>query len=144
MLRFSNRLFLVTVLSFLSSRAQPSGSAVRHSCAPLLPVHNLHPSSPNLMHETPLCLSAFPGEVRGTADPSAALGMTKRGGSLQGQGDCWMKQRLLNRRIFQIECGQLFQPSPIDKLRSGSAGLFKGACVLTTQSWANLSKVQSS
>ena len=31
--RFRNRPFLATVLSFLSSRAQPSGSAVRHSCA---------------------------------------------------------------------------------------------------------------
>src|SRR5450631_3836035 len=42
--RFSNRPFLATTLSFLSSRGQPScpgvaveGSAVRHSCAPLLP-----------------------------------------------------------------------------------------------------------
>jgi hypothetical protein len=83
------------------------------------------------------------GESNEAGNPGT-LGMTKRGWSLQGQGDCWMKQRLLNRRIVQIECGQLFQPSPIDKLRSGSAGLFKGACVLTTQSWANLSKVQSS
>src|ERR1700730_11859712 len=33
--RFSNRPFLATTLSFLSSRGQPSGSAVRPSCAPL-------------------------------------------------------------------------------------------------------------
>jgi hypothetical protein len=104
-------------------------------------------------HQPRLCLSAFPGEVRGTADPSASpdflsrvrlrstacgslygephkrslvravkqeiqatLGMTERGGSLQGQGGCWMKQWLLNRRIVQIECVQLFQPSPFGKL----------------------------
>jgi hypothetical protein len=49
-------------------------------------------TEPSCKHQPPLCLSAFPGEVRGTADPSASLGMTKRGGSLQGQGGCWMKQ----------------------------------------------------
>jgi hypothetical protein len=43
-------------------------------------------------HQPPLCLSAFPGEVRGTADPSVALGMTKRGGSIGGKG------RLLDER----------------------------------------------
>jgi hypothetical protein len=39
-------------------------------------------------HQPPLCLSAFSGEVRGTADPSVALGMTKRGGSLHSKGGC--------------------------------------------------------
>ena len=42
--RFSNRPFLATTLSFLSSRAKPSGSAVRHSCASLLPAYNRHQS----------------------------------------------------------------------------------------------------
>jgi hypothetical protein len=28
----------------------------------------------------------FPGKVRGTADPSASLGMTKRGGLLKERG----------------------------------------------------------
>jgi hypothetical protein len=50
------------------------------------------------------------GESSEAGNPGT-LGMTKRGGSLQGQGGCWMKQWLLNRRIFQIEFGQLFQPS---------------------------------
>jgi hypothetical protein len=49
------------------------------------------------------------GESSEAGNPGT-LGMTKRGGSLQGQGGCWMKQWLLNRRIFQIEFGQLFQP----------------------------------
>jgi hypothetical protein len=43
-----------------------------------------------------------------TADPSVAFGMTKRGGSLQGKGGCWMKGQLLNRGILQIKFGQLF------------------------------------
>jgi hypothetical protein len=42
------------------------------------------------------------------AGNSVALGMTKRGGSLQGKGGCWMKGRLLNRGILQIKFGQLF------------------------------------
>src|SRR6202011_2842525 len=47
------------------------GPAVRHSCAPLLPVHNLQQSSPNPPEHTKLRLSfGFPAVVRGTADPS--------------------------------------------------------------------------
>jgi hypothetical protein len=57
----------------LSRRAE-EGSAVRHSCAPLLPAHNLPQSSPNPHgNPTPLCHSGFPGGLRGTADPSASL-----------------------------------------------------------------------
>jgi hypothetical protein len=55
------------------------------------------------------------GESSEAGNPGT-LGMTKRGGSLQGQGGCWMKQWLLNRRIFQIEFGQLFQPSLRDSI----------------------------
>jgi hypothetical protein len=33
--------------------------------------------------------SAFPGEVRGTADPSASLGMTKESATLPWKSGCW-------------------------------------------------------
>jgi hypothetical protein len=47
------------------------------------------------------------GESSEAGNP-VALGMTKRGGSLQGKGGCWMKGQLLNRGILQIKFGQLF------------------------------------
>jgi hypothetical protein len=34
------------------------------------------------IHSAALCRKTFPGKVRGTADPSAALGMTKGRGAL--------------------------------------------------------------
>jgi hypothetical protein len=55
------------------------------------------------------------GESSEAGNPGT-LGMTKRGGSLQGHGGCWMKQWLLNRRIVQIEFGQLFGPSLGDSI----------------------------
>jgi hypothetical protein len=47
------------------------------------------------------------GESSEAGNP-VALGMTKRRGSLQGKGGCWMKGQLLNRGILQIEFEQLF------------------------------------
>jgi hypothetical protein len=60
--------FLVVIPS------EASGSAVRHSCAPLLPAHNLR-NPHRILMETPTspCHSGFSGVVRGTADPSASL-----------------------------------------------------------------------
>jgi hypothetical protein len=103
MRRFSNRPFIQQPPFpcnepplFVIPRAT-EGSAVRHSCARTLPAHNLHHITKySWKRQPPLCFSAFPGEVRGTADPSVPLGMTKRGGSLQGKGGCWMKGQLLN------------------------------------------------
>jgi hypothetical protein len=46
------------------------------------------------------------GESSEAGNPGT-LGMTKRGGSLQGKGGCWMKGRLLNRGILQIETAGL-------------------------------------
>jgi hypothetical protein len=66
--RFSNGPFLATTLSLLSSRAKPSGSAVRHSCAPLLPVHKLHQSPPNPHENTNLPI-VIPGFQEGSAEP---------------------------------------------------------------------------
>jgi hypothetical protein len=63
------------------------------------------------------------GESSEAGNPGT-LGMTKRGGSLQRQGGCWMKHLLLNRRIVQIECGQLFQPSLRDLFLLFSDRLF--------------------
>jgi hypothetical protein len=47
------------------------------------------------------------GESSEAGNPGT-LGMTKRGGSLQGQGGCWMKQWLLNRRIFKSSSDNFF------------------------------------
>jgi len=38
--------------------SEASGSAVRHSCAPLLPAHNLHQSSPHGNTNLPLVIPA--------------------------------------------------------------------------------------
>jgi len=77
--QFSNRPFLATTISFLVIPSKAEGSAVRHWCAPLLSAHKPPPSSPNPHGNTnfPFCHSEFPGVVRGTADPSALLLMTK-------------------------------------------------------------------
>jgi hypothetical protein len=99
--RFSNRPFLATTFSLLSSRAddlacgevmksmnktrpksgvdsiwfnilyigsEASGSAVRHSCAPLLPAHKLHKSSPNPHRNTNLPF-VIPGFQEWSAEP---------------------------------------------------------------------------
>jgi hypothetical protein len=39
------------------------------------------------------------GESSEAGNPGT-LGMTKRGGSLQGKGGCWMKGQLLNREFL--------------------------------------------
>ena len=68
--RFSNRPFLATTLSFLSSRAKPRDLR----CAIRVPRSYRPTTSTNITesswkHQPPLCHSGFPGEVRGTADP---------------------------------------------------------------------------
>jgi hypothetical protein len=126
----SNRLFLATTLSFLSSRAYPDfllhcshrrppdvvlfkenhtqpteaatldrksgeaeGSAVRHSCAPLLrPTASANHHRTLMETPTPPCHSGFPGVVRGTADPSASLRDDKKERVIAGKG------RLLDER----------------------------------------------
>jgi hypothetical protein len=77
-LALGNDPLLSATLSFLSSRGQPScpdvaveGSAVRHSCAPLLPAHNLHPSSPNPHGNTNLSV-VIPGFQEWSAEPQIA------------------------------------------------------------------------
>jgi hypothetical protein len=67
---------------------------------------------------------------------SAALGMTKRGGSFEGKGGCWMKGQLLNRDILPIEFGQLFSRP------CGTGRPFKSDPGLA--SWAKFSEVQPS
>jgi hypothetical protein len=66
--RFSNRPFLATTLSFVVIPSEAEGSAVRHSCAPLLPAHNLHQSSPNPHGNTNLPL-VIPGFQEWSAEP---------------------------------------------------------------------------
>src|SRR5450631_2770711 len=73
--RFSNRPFLATTLSFFVirraadlSRLAVEGSAVRYSCAPLLPAHNLHQSSPN-PHGNPNRPFVIPGFQEWSAEP---------------------------------------------------------------------------
>jgi hypothetical protein len=84
--RFGNGPFLTTTLPFLSSRGQPlfpcndpflvvipseaSGSAVRHSCAPLLPGPQPPQSSPNPHGNTNLPF-VIPGFQEWSADPFA-------------------------------------------------------------------------
>jgi hypothetical protein len=52
------------------------------------------------------CRPVGAGHTNGALQiPRLLLGMTKRGGSLQGKGGCWMKGWLLNRGILQIEFG---------------------------------------
>jgi hypothetical protein len=86
---------------------QSEGSAVRHSCAPLLPVHNLHPSPTNPHGNTNLPLSfrvsrSGPRNCRSLA----LLGMTKKERAVA------RKEWLLNRGIFQtyLDCSEA-QPS---------------------------------
>jgi hypothetical protein len=50
--------------------------------------------------------SVVAGESSEAGNPST-LGMTKRRGSLQGEGSCWMKEWLLNRDIFHIQFGKV-------------------------------------
>jgi hypothetical protein len=47
---------------------EAEGSAVRHSCAPLLPAHNLHQSSPNPHGKTNLSF-VIPGFQEWSAEP---------------------------------------------------------------------------
>jgi hypothetical protein len=63
-------------------------------------------------------MSAYPTWVRGTADPSASLGMTKGKGN--GSKRAVAKPRLLE---MLIRTSLKFSPSPFDKLRAGSTGL---------------------
>jgi|HubBroStandDraft_6_1064221.scaffolds.fasta_scaffold205718_2 hypothetical protein len=41
-----------------------------------------------------LCRKTFPGEVRGTADPSASVGMTKERAALPSSDDCLARDRI--------------------------------------------------
>jgi hypothetical protein len=92
-----NHIQLIEAAALDRKSGEGEGSAVRHSCAPPLPCHNRRQSSPNPRGNTNLpSLTPGSGAVRGTTDPSASLGMTKRRGSLLGMGDRWMRRRLLN------------------------------------------------
>jgi hypothetical protein len=112
--RFSNRPFLGTTLSLLSSRAKPSGSVVRHSSALLLPANNLpfvipgfqewsaEPQIPPRHAGTGRLRSpGFGVEIGGGCGPvgaghsngapqirSASLGMTTMRGWFQGKSGC--------------------------------------------------------
>jgi hypothetical protein len=70
------------------------------------------------------------GESSEAGNPGT-LGMTKRGGSLQGKGGCWMKGQLLNREFFR---------SNLDNSSAVPAGLFNGAYQPRTASWAKFSR----
>ena len=55
-MKFAN----ATNLNRKSGGAKPSGSAVRHSCAPLLPAHNLHQSQHQIRGERSRPVPACP------------------------------------------------------------------------------------
>jgi hypothetical protein len=63
-------------------------------------------------------MALLPRWVRGTADPSAALGMTKKERVVAGKGRLRVI-RLSNLVLNRFED----QPSPFDELRAGSPGL---------------------
>jgi len=58
-----NHMQLTEAATLDRKSGEAEGSAVRHSCAPLLPAHKLHQSSPNpsWKHQPPLCHSGFQG-----------------------------------------------------------------------------------
>ncbi len=76
--------------------SEASGSAVRHSCAPLLPAHNLHPSSPNPDGNTNL-----PFVIPGFHERPAELQIPRLARDDKKESVVARKGRLLNRNIFQ-------------------------------------------
>src|SRR5580692_2902372 len=80
----------------VSLGAQPSGSAVRHWSAPLLPVHDLHLSSTehSWKHPSPLFYSGFPRVGRRTTDPLGCARDDKKERTVARKG------RFLNRGIL--------------------------------------------
>jgi hypothetical protein len=89
-----NHMQLTEAATLDRKSGQGEGSAVRHSCAPLLPAHNLRQSSPNPHGNTN---SPLPFRVSRSGPRNRRSlgfdGMTKRRGSSQGEGGCWMKGR---------------------------------------------------
>ena len=64
----SNQFLLETLIPRCVIRGEASGSAVRHSCAPLLPAHNLHQASLNPQGNTNLPF-VIPGFQEWSAEP---------------------------------------------------------------------------
>jgi hypothetical protein len=108
MSRFSNCPCLATTLPFLSSRGQPRDLQFR---GPLLETRKDkgEVGVPCVFGDDWWRLWAGRGRAHEwrTADPSVALGMTKRGGSLQGKGGLLDERAVAEPRILQIQFGQL-------------------------------------
>jgi hypothetical protein len=88
-----NHTQLTEVATLDRKSGEGEGSAVRHSCAPLLrPTASANHHRTLMETPTPPCHSGFPGVVRGTADPSASLRDDKKERVIAGKG------RLLDER----------------------------------------------
>jgi hypothetical protein len=92
-----------------SERCEAEGSAVRHSCAPLLPAHNLHQSSTNPHENTNLPI-VIPGFQEWSAEPQIPrlrFGMTK--GEGRSKERVVAEPRHLSKPIWTA----LFELSPL-------------------------------